>query len=283
MIGVFSLTTVLFLLACVDPVFACMIAGVDSGECRDYEENVDYMPYCGKLSRYRACVPKYDRIWPNHTIATKDAWIEETVVKIVQERKAHEMNQTMKDENINEWQEDWRMDGMPANRFYNNNEKDPDGITYRLTQGQEGTDITDCERAFRAYMCYINFPRCDAEDKSLMTCRSACENLMRACHYSRDMIRCGPSEWVNGITGPEVPTLNEESGLYETRIRGFFPGQPFRDYEEECTEDINGKQCESTVVCTPSLVNSATRFKYFSALFLTTIATCMMTLILCKN
>ena len=59
-------------------VGACMIAGVDSGECRDYDENVDYMPYCGKFVRYRACVPKYDRIWPNHTILTKDAWVEET-------------------------------------------------------------------------------------------------------------------------------------------------------------------------------------------------------------
>lgn len=240
---------------------ACMIAGTDSGECRDYEENRDYMPYCGKFLRYRACVPKYDRIWPNHTILTKDAWVEETVIKIVQERKEHEANQAYKDDNINEWSaeegEEYRSEGMPVNRFYNNNEEDPDGITYKLTQGQEGTDITDCERSFRQYMCYLNFPRCDDEDKSLILCRSACENLMRACHYQKDMQRCGPSEWVNGVDGPEIPTLDDETGLYDVRIRGFFPGQPFRDYEEECTESINGKECEATVVCTPSLVNKA--------------------------
>ena len=116
-------------------------------------------------------------------------------------------------------------------------------------------------------MCYLNFPRCDSEDKTLIMCRSACENLMRACHYQKDMQRCGPSEWVNGVDGPEIPTLNDETGLYDIRIRGFFLGQPFRDYEEECTESINGKECEATVVCTPSLVNRANRVTSITSVF----------------
>ena len=246
---------------------ACMIAGVDSGECRDYEDTRDYMPYCGKFTRYRACVPKFDRIWPNHTLMTKDAWVEETVTKIVQERKEHERNEDFRDEDINEWsgveEQEFRAEGRPFNRFWNNDKEDPDGITYRLTQGQEGTDITDCEKSFREYMCYMNFPRCDDEDKTLIMCRSACENLMRACHYQEDMQRCGPSEWVNGVKGPEIPELDEDTGKYDVRIRGFFPGQPFRDYEEECEETINGKECVATVVCTPSLVNAAVE-KYCS-------------------
>ena len=56
---------------------------------------------------------------------------------------------------------------------------------------------TDCETAFRNYFCFLNFPRCDDENKTLPMCRSACINLMRACKYSADMMRCGPSEFHN--------------------------------------------------------------------------------------
>ena len=62
--------------------------------------------------------------------------------------------------------------------------------------------------------------------------------FMRACHYQEDMQRCGPSEWVIGVKGPEIPELDEDTGKYDIRIRGFFPGQPFRDYEEECEETV---------------------------------------------
>ena len=37
----------------------------------------------------------------------------------------------------------------------------------------------DCKNAYRAYLCWTNFPRCDADTaETLMTCRSACENLV---------------------------------------------------------------------------------------------------------
>ena len=274
--------TISILLLSSSSIYGCMIAGVDSGECKEYEENRDYMPFCGKYTRYRACVPKYDRIWPNHTIMTKDSWVEETFIKIVEERKDHERNEDFRDEDINEWSgivgEEYRAEGRPVNRFWNNDKEDPNGIKYRLTQGSEGRDITDCEKAFREYMCYLNFPRCDDEDKSLIMCRSACENLMRACHYQEDMQRCGPSEWVNGVKGPEIPELDEETGKYDVRIRTFFPGQPFRDYEEECEETINGKECVATVVCTPSLVNDAVG-TYIHSTSLSCIALMMMIIV----
>ena len=50
--------TISILLLSSSSIYGCMIAGVDSGECKEYEENRDYMPFCGKYTRYRACVPK---------------------------------------------------------------------------------------------------------------------------------------------------------------------------------------------------------------------------------
>ena len=47
---------------------ACRLAGSESGECRTYDENFAFMPFCSKFVKYTACVPKYDPIWPNHTI-----------------------------------------------------------------------------------------------------------------------------------------------------------------------------------------------------------------------
>lgn len=57
--------------------------------------------------------------------------------------------------------------------------------------GEEGEvevrffDNPDCQEAFRNYFCWLNFPRCDDEDESLILCRSTCENLMEACEVRR--------------------------------------------------------------------------------------------------
>ena len=62
---------------------------------------------------------------------------------------------------------------------------------------EKGARKTDCEMAFRNYFCFLNFPRCDDENKTLPMCRSACINLMKACKYSTDFWRCGPSKYFN--------------------------------------------------------------------------------------
>ena len=53
-----------------------------------------------------------------------------------------------------------------------------------------------CQKAFRAYFCYLNFPRCYWDDrtdemKSVPFCRSACKNFFKACNYDKSLWRCG--------------------------------------------------------------------------------------------
>ena len=59
---------------------------------------------------------------------------------------------------------------------------------------------TDCRNAYKNYFCWINFPRCDANQQSLMTCRSSCENFFRVCGYEDDLWRCGPTKFFNGYS-----------------------------------------------------------------------------------
>jgi hypothetical protein len=72
------------------------------------------------------------------------------------------MNQTLEDMAINELGEG----GIIQKRF------------------SDRGDSPDCIKAFKSYFCWMNFPRCDQEDKSLVMCRSACENLHIACDVS---------------------------------------------------------------------------------------------------
>ena len=119
----------------------------------------------------------------------------------------------------------------------------------------------DCVEAYRAYACYINFPRykikvcerlqhsqltcsctfcrCDfgGSGMTLPTCRSACENFFIACRYEKDLFRCGRSKYFNGYS-PEIPQSNDVNGtpIYK---RDFFPGQPFRQVILKFIEDYN--------------------------------------------
>ena len=40
----------------------------------------------------------------------------------------------------------------------------------------------------------MNFPRCDDEGKSLMMCRSACENFFKACEYPPELVPVSESQ-----------------------------------------------------------------------------------------
>ena len=144
--------------ACLPAVsVGCFIQGQDSGECQEPEEFKADMEFCGNVVTYRACVPKENPLWPKHDVFNKDKWISETHKSIVDERIRHETNETLMDEGINELGEE----GEVEVRFFEND---------------------DCIDAFKNYFCWLNFPRCDDEQNSLIMCRSACENLMEACN-----------------------------------------------------------------------------------------------------
>ncbi|CAM9264295.1 unnamed protein product [Pylaiella littoralis] len=218
-------------------VNGCYIHGSDIGYCEpslyeDSEFRLAATPFCASYIKYSACVPKYDPLpasrdfpdgrWFNNTMGIKDAWIEQHYNEIVNYRLEVEDNKDLQKQGIDEYGNN----GSPVPRF---------------------TDNTDCQKAFKAYMCYINFPRCDDNGNSLVTCRSACENLMVACQNQKDMWRCGESQYFNGYEAEEPETDSNGDPVY---LRDFFPGQPFRDVEW-------ASRRQPEIVCTPSIRGAA--------------------------
>ena len=118
---------------------ACYIQGTDSGTCdSDLKTDADYrsanMPFCGSVVNYKACVPEArsvdsdrhfpDGRWYNHTILTKDKWVEKTVKQMIKFRMGLEQNRSLLNKGINEYGEPNEIEV----RFYEN---------------------TDCRRAYR--------------------------------------------------------------------------------------------------------------------------------------
>ena len=91
------------------------------------------------------------------------------------------------------------------------------------------SENADCQDAYRNYMCWMNFPRCDDAGRSLIMCRSACENYFKSCMVSfqfsfdltcllevtqlfnlqqhKDLWRCGDPKYVNGYAAEVSTTL----------------------------------------------------------------------------
>mmetsp|Transcript_45492 Transcript_45492/g.58336 ORF Transcript_45492/g.58336 Transcript_45492/m.58336 type:complete len:253 (+) Transcript_45492:81-839(+) len=203
--------------------YGCYIQGTDSGTCdARLSSEPDYkkleMPFCGPIIDYTPCVPEQKAVnpdrnfnqdgrWANHTTLTKDRWIEKTVKEMIKYRLGLEVNNSLLDKG----EDEYGIKGGIEPRFHRN---------------------ADCRNAYKNYFCWINFPRCDGNDQSLMTCRSSCENFFRVCGYEDDLWRCGPSKFFNGY-GPEDGKLT----------RDYFPGQPFRDFDplrKTCTPSIEG-------------------------------------------
>ena len=249
---------------------ACRIAGTDSGTCYNvFETNAGIQTnvfdegcnptvdgkatgqcsmFCGEILSEMGsiCVPRLDPTFANHTYQNKDAWIEDMFKRITNERKALEMNYTMMDLGVDEYGQE----GEVIQRFWNGDEIDPDGIKYRARNG--GSEVTECEKSFKHYMCYINFPRCDAEKNSLIMCRSICENLMSACNIPQWLHRCGDAKYMYD-SFPETPTQNPETLDFDQYYRAPFPGAPFRDYEEEWVDG----EYRAVPKCTPSVIGSS--------------------------
>lgn len=202
-------------------VGGCHIQGYDSGECMDMTDFEVTMPFCANIVKYRACVPTYQRLWYNHSRLTKDRWVEKLFNQTVTERMLFETNETLLDSSLNEWNEEVEI--LP--RF---------------------TENSDCVNAYRNYFCWINFPRCDAEGRSLLLCRSVCENFFTACGYARDLWRCGEPKYVDGYE-PEVSEEMRDNELMY--FRAPFPGSPLR------TNEFVPETTTPLIVCTPSLEN----------------------------
>ncbi|CEG41221.1 Frizzled domain [Plasmopara halstedii] len=181
------------------------------------------LPFCKAVIPYPACLPRYQSIWYNHSALSKDRFVEQLFHKIVNQRKIDETNVTMADYNTDEW-------GGPRT------------ITPRFTGN------SDCENSLRNYFCWLNFPRCDTEGRSLLLCRSVCENFMTSCQYSKDLWRCGDPEYINGRSAEISTEWVDQKQVY---YRAPYPGSPFKDNAFDPNTD------KPLIVCTPSLENSA--------------------------
>lgn len=175
------------------------------------------------------------------------------------------MNETLKQRGEDEW-------GVAGNevvrRFWNGDKEDPWGVN-NDDPDSGGTPRTTCELAFEKYFCWLNFPRCDDFDRSLIMCRSACENYFISCGQPGDLWRCGESKYHNEqFNRPEEPQKNDETDKMDLFVREYFPGQPFRDRELDYEKgwqnstpiDLalnEGEGWHPIVVCTPSLRDAA--------------------------
>lgn len=126
----------------------------------------------------------------------------------------------------------------------------------------------DCRNAFKNYMCWLNFPRCDPlRDLTLPTCRSCCENFFISCGYERGLWRCGKTKYFNGYE-PETPTIGDDGNA--TYLREYFPGQPFRENK------YSAKGGSELIVCTPAVDGSASQSHQYSSQMLTIVVMCIV-------
>ena len=165
-------------------VAACGIAGYDSGECVDYDPEF-YEPrlsFCKGSVKYRACLPKANDNFPNHSISMKDDWVRDTFDEIVAERIAAEQNTNYLQNQVNEYGDP----GVVVQRFSDPNVSGAFGglsaclchcyFVVRLRLAFNDCHIfcsvtraclkgyyENCKDALQAYMCFMNFPRCDEQ------------------------------------------------------------------------------------------------------------------------
>jgi len=189
-------------------------------------------------------------IFSNHTVARKDKWVREYVGKVTARRVAVEAANG-KVPGLRESSESLRQREAPCRAKLN-----PPPSSYPLPAVEwEGmvdkillhfTKNKNCETAFQNYMCFMNFPRCDEAENSLIMCRSSCENFFKACDYPKDLWRCGPFEYFGG-DAPEVVSASQYNAKTGAPIytRAWWPGSPFRD------------GIADAAVCTPGTVSGA--------------------------
>lgn len=209
-----------------------------------------YMPFCEKYITYTPCVPADQSLppdaefpegrWSNHTARNKDEWIRKMIQGNIHWRVYLEL-MTM----------DGRLkDKGPLNEYEKRTEIIP--------RFHQSVSSSDCKEAYRRFMCWMNFPRCDDNGNSLIMCRSACENFFKSCKYEEDLWRCGRSDYVTNETVMTKNRTHYKGGFYTTEKsqwpngslktrdvsyykQGFFPGEPFTGVGP-CTPGYNGSR-----------------------------------------
>ena len=207
--------------------FSCVISGTDSGTCSKrylpstHGDDVqaidtarslwdcggrDCLPFCGKfVASYEICLPKSDGV------------------------------PLPPDQNF------------PHGRFQNHttNYKDSWVKKTALETIAKKQDLFaanfDCQEAYKRYLCYANFPRCDENELSLPMCSSVCVNFMRACGMDKELRSLCEAGAAAAVTGGD----NEEELPPVTTA---FPGQPF------VQNKWRGRgRGQPDIVCTPSV------------------------------
>lgn len=259
----------------LDPNYRDLSRGWGDKETRQYRRY--HIPVCRQYVKYPACVPEMEevnasapmeerwlpaqRIEPddehpfgrffNFTMRNKDSWVHSSTQRVINQRLKYEQSVGLERKGKNEYGEG-QCDGDDAQRCkkYSACKGTSKSGCYGFPIQPRFTRNQDCQRAFEAYMCYINFPRCyyDAkanEYKSTRLCTSACKNFFKACNYHKSLWRCGKSEYFNG----KSPENIRDYGRY---TRDFFPGQPFKNgHKDRHFDNIGGR-------CTPAIKDSST-------------------------
>ena len=220
----------------------CYIQGVDSGVCVTGEAFAVGAPFCastlGGAAGYSVCVPREYDFYPNLTLSRKDAWVQAAHAYTVARRRSIELT-----------------GGPPAS---DPAPLDADWEGGLLKQSQWHFQANDeCAAAYRNFICYMNFPRCDAKGESLILCRSVCENFFRSCRIADFLNRCYDHPEFYGAKEKEAD-INVDSHGLPVYSRYFLPGMPFRDIEyAETPKLIGGALTPLKEVCTPSVPGGA--------------------------
>ena len=223
---------------------ACYIQGVDSGTCVAGDAFAVGAPFCAQTlgsaagASYSVCVPKEFSFFPNLTLAAKDAWVRDTHLATVARRRSIEVTG-----------QPLSGDPVPLESAWEGGMLEPS--QFHFAQNDE------CAAAYRNFICFMNFPRCDAKGESLLLCRSVCENFFRSCRIADFLNRCYDHPEFYGASDKEADTNVDTNGL-PIYSRYFLPGMPFRDIKYAVTPPLfGGALTELSVVCTPSLPGGA--------------------------
>lgn len=217
---------------------ACYIQGQDSGRCVAAADfGAQGGSFCASAVQYPACVPKEHAWDANHTLSNKDAWVAATFLAVRARRLLVEAGTLPPD-----WQP-WEGGLKPK-------DPTPEG-SRRFSRSP------DCIQAYRNFLCWMNFPRCDAQGNSLELCSSVCFNYFRACNYPANMVRCydpvnygAPLDEVTQQRLDGTLVINSATGL-PILYNAPYPGHPFRP-----NLLVGGRE---QPVCTPALTGGATR------------------------
>lgn len=145
----------------------CLLAGQDIGVCIPSKQVQEVATFCAPLLRYPSiCSPAPAIVSVgiglnvSAAAAMKDKWLANAYMSLVAQRQAIEEGTLAPND--------------PSKVSY---VAAGDTVTRRFTAS--GGRGADCAGAYKAYACWLAFPRCDGSRHSLPICRSVCENFFK--------------------------------------------------------------------------------------------------------